>query len=524
MSFVRTRPMKVLTQTFLVSFAALALASCAAEGPLVQGDAGVLDMTLPEISEKLAAGTISSEKLTGLYLARISDMDRAGPQLNAFIALNPQALSLARQSDARRSAGETLGPLDGIPVGLKDNIETSGDMATTAGAYALKDNLTGRDSPLAAGLKAEGAIVLGKTNLSQWANFRSAKSSSGWSALGGQVKNPHILNRNPCGSSSGTGAAVAASMIAGGVGTETNGSVICPAAMNGIVGFKPTVGLVAQDYIVPISVSQDTAGPMTKSVRGAAMMLGAMAGDGMDYTAELDERSLSGIRLGVLNFSLNDNEGLNRRFLQALAVLEAKGAILVRIDTFEPDTDDFWDKALSVLHYEFKDGIDDYMANAAPTVQARSLADVIAFNTANAKLELEHYDQALFEISEAKGDLTSADYLSALSDIQKATRQAGIDRLLGENNLSALIAPSGPVSPERIFEKGDDWPDWAGAGYLAAIAGYPHLTVPMGVIDDIPVGLSFMGAKDSDAQMLSYGYAYEQASKARVTPKYLSGE
>lgn len=484
---------------------------------------GWIAKSLPEIAEGLQTGQVSSVELVLGYQARIEHIDRSGPTLQSVLALNPTALEDARDSDERRQLGKGWGPLDGVPILLKDNIETLDPVATTAGALALKDNVTGRDSPLVAGLRQQGAIILGKTNLSQWANFRSNDSMSGWSALGGQVRNPHMLDRNPCGSSSGSGAAAAASLAAGTVGTETNGSVICPSNVNGIVGFKPTVGLVSQQYIVPISHSQDTAGPMTKTVKGAAMMLTAMVNSdsAIDYAAALDVSSLNGKRVGVLRFAQGSNADIQARFDAALAVLEAQGAELVDIDAFEPDAENFWGDALSVLEYEFKHTLDAYLADTPDSVPTRSLAELIAFNQANADLEMALFGQDLFESSDAKGPLTDEAYLTELATIQSASRENGIDKLLADHSVSMLVAPSGPVSPRVDPINGDTWPAWAGAGYLAAIAGYPHITVPMGDVHGVPIGFSIMGAKDADADILSWGYAYEQASQMRVEPQYL---
>jgi amidase len=479
--------------------------------------------TLPEIAEGLRAGEVSSESLVQAYLDRIERVDRAGPTLQSVLALNPKALDDARALDARREAGDDLGPLHGVPILLKDNIETIDPVATTAGALALKDNVTGRDSPLVAGLRAAGAVILGKTNLSQWANFRSESSMSGWSALGGQVRNPHMLDRNPCGSSSGSGAAAAASLAAGAVGTETNGSIICPANVNGVVGFKPTVGLVSQRYIVPISSTQDTAGPMTKTVTGAAIMLAAMATDNdTDYTAALDADALQGARVGVMRFAEGSNADIVGRFNEALATLEQAGAILVEIDEFQTRAEDFWDKAGKVLRYEFKATLNDYLADAPPEVTVRDLDQLIAFNESNAAIELALFDQSIFEQSAALGDLSEQEYTEALEAVLSSTREHGIDAMLAEHDLAILVSPSGPVSPRVDPVNGDVWPAWAGGGYLAAIAGYPHLSVPMGTAHGIPIGISFIGAKDADAAVLGFGYAYEQASRQRVEPRYLT--
>ncbi|MEM9168160.1 MAG: amidase [Pseudomonadota bacterium] len=480
--------------------------------------------TLPEIAEALRAGDISAEALTMAYLARIDTIDRAGPTLQSVLSINPNALADARAADVARAAGEELGPLHGVPILLKDNIETKDPLATTAGALVLKDNVTERDAPLVAGLRAAGAIILGKTNLTQWANFRSEDSMSGWSALGGQVKNPHILDRNPCGSSSGSGAAAAASLAAGTVGTETNGSVSCPSSINGIVGFKPTVGLVSQQYIVPISSSQDTAGPMTKSVKGAAMMLSAMAtGEArVDYVAALDDAALTGARVGVLRFAEGGQNGIQARFNDALDDLKEAGAELVEIEEFEPSAEDFWGKAGKVLRYEFKATLNAYLADAAPAVPARTLADVMAFNEDNAAAELALFDQSLFEQSEATTGLETEEYVAARDAVQAATRADGIDKLLAEYEVDILVSPTAPLAATIDPINGDVWPDWVGAGWMAAIAGYPHVTVPMGTVRGLPVGLSFIGPKDADAAVLSYGYAYEQATYERVDPKFLA--
>lgn len=477
--------------------------------------------SLPELAEALKAGEISAEELTQAYLDRIEQVDRSGPTLQAVLTLNPDALDAARALDAKRAAGEPLGALHGLPILIKDNIETADAMPTTAGALALKDNITGRDSPLIAGLRAEGAIILGKTNLSQWANFRSNSSMSGWSALGGQVRNPHMLDRNPCGSSSGSGAAAAASLAAGTVGTETNGSISCPSTVNGVVGFKPTVGLVSQDYIIPISSSQDTAGPMTKSVRGAAMMLSAMAtGDTRtDYASALDDASLQGARIGVLRGAEGSNALIRERFHAALVDMEAAGAILVDIEDVDMPSG-FWGKAFDVLKYEFKATLNAYLATTPDAVTTRSLADLIAFNQQNAEAELALFNQDIFEQSNAMDGLESDGYRDAVALVQSATREDGIDRLLAEHDVIALVAPTGPLAPRVDPVNGDVWPDWPGAGFMAAIAGYPHLTVPMGTARGLPVGISFMGGKDQDATILSLGYAYEQASNARAEPQY----
>lgn len=481
---------------------------------------GLLAKTLPELSEDLAAGTLKSAALTQAYLDRIEKIDRNGPRLQSVLALNPDAVAQAEASDARRAAGESLGPLDGLPILLKDNIETLDPVATTAGSYALENNLTGRDSPLVAGLRAQGAVILGKTNLSQWANFRSEDSVSGWSAMGGQVRNPHMLDRSPCGSSSGSGAAIAASLAAGAVGTETNGSIICPSNVNGVVGFKPTVGVISQDYIVPISSTQDTAGPITKTVRGAALMMDAMASDGSSgYADALDAASLSGKRVGVLRFA-QGSEDVQSRFNVGLEAMEAAGAELVEIEAFDLDAENYGRDSYGLLQWEFKATLDDYLESSPADIPVRSLEDVIAFNLADAR-EMAVFDQSIMDKSQARSGLEDEAYLSAKANVQGATGERGIDALMAEYDVDMLVSPSGPLSSRVDPINGDTWPSWAGAGYLAAVAGYPHVTVPMGTVHNLPLGFSIMGTAGQDKDILSYAYALEQVTEARAEPGYL---
>ena len=431
---------------------------------------GWIAKTLPEIAAGVKAGEVSSEELVQAYIDRINRVDRDGPTLQSVLSLNPNALADARTADAKRAAGDTLGLLHGVPILLKDNIETKDPLATTAGALALKDNITGRDSPLVAGLRDAGAIILGKANLSQWANFRSNDSMSGWTALGGQVRNPHMLDRNPCGSSSGSGAGAASSMAAGAVGTETNGSVICPSNANGVVGFKPTVGLVSQQYIVPISSTQDTAGPMTKSVMGAAMMMNAMA-TGIakkDYVAALDQDILRGKRVGVLRYSAGSNKDINALFEESLNVLKEAGAELVEITENPVQLSEFGEYSFDVLLYEFKATLNEYLAATPDTVKTRSLAEVIAFNIENADIELALFDQSIFDAAEITSNLEDPRYIAARDAVLKATREEGIDKLLAEHNVDVLVAPSGPMVPRVDPINGDVWPPFPGSGSMAA--------------------------------------------------------
>ena len=525
-----------MTLIFIITLALMTIAGCStktnkpkhASLGVITADyraVGILAKSLPEIAEALNKGVITSETLVRLYLDRIAFVDKSGPRLQAVLTLNPDALAIAKELDMMRNAGKIKGSLHGVPILLKDNIESKGNIPTTAGALALKDNVTHRDSPLVAGLRDQGVVILGKTNLSQWANFRSERSLSGWTALGGQVRNPHMLDRNPCGSSSGSGAAAAASLASGTVGTETNGSVICPSNANGVVGFKPTVGIVPQQYIIPISSSQDTAGPMTKTVMGAAMMMNAMATEtpDVDYTAKLNRDALKGVRIGVLNFARGNFNPINKLFDIALKDLEAAGAILVNIDD-RPLTPEGYNKmAYDLLKYEFKDGLNAYLAStSAKQVKTRNLKQLIAFNQAHADIELALFDQSIFIASEGMDSLENLEYKNAVEVVQKTTRQEGLDKLMKDHHVSVLVAPSGPVSPRVDPINGDVWPEsWPGFSSHPARAGYPHATVPMGGVSSLSVGLSFIGDKNSDAEVLAYAFAYEQQSKRRFEPQYL---
>jgi len=487
---------------------------------------GIIAKSLPEIVKALNSGEISSEALVTLYLDRIEAIDKQGPRLQAILSINTDALTQAKALDTMRKEGLIKGPLHGVPILLKDNIESLDNMPTTAGALALKNNITHRDSPFVAGLRAQGAIIIGKTNLSQWANFRSEGSLSGWSVLGGQVRNPHMLDRNPCGSSSGSAAAAAASLAAGTVGTETDGSITCPSNANGIVGFKPTVGIVPQQYIIPISVSQDTAGPMTKTVKGAAMMMNAMATTtpNIDYTAGLNNNALKGVRVGVLNFAKGSSNQITQHFVTVLEDLVVAGAILVNIDERPKAPKGLGEMSYDILKYEFKDGINDYLASTrVDQVPVRTLQQLIDYNQVYAETELALFDQSIFIASQAMDSLKSKTYKTAVATVQKATREDGIDKLLSEHNVDVLVAPTGPVVPRVDPINGDVWPSsWPGFGSYAAQAGYPHVSVPMGEVHSLSVSLSFIGTKNTDANILAYAYAYEQQSQRRIEPHYLT--
>ena len=475
---------------------------------------------LAAASPSLAAGP--AELATRAAIARVQRID---PAINAVLALDPTAIAQARRIDGEPPRGA----LTGVPVLIKDNIEAAGPLPTTAGSLALIDNVTGRDAPLVTRLRAAGAVILGKTNLSEWANIRSNHSISGWSAVGGQTRNPHALDRDPCGSSSGSAAAVAAGLADYAVGTETDGSITCPAAINGVVGFKPTVGMVSRTHIVPISVSQDTAGPITRTVRQAAEMMDAIVGSDpadsatkeadahrANFVAALSPNSLRGARIGVMRFAAGF--GTDEPFEAALAMLKAQGATLVEIKSFD-------DKAIGpnetkVLHMEFKTGLNAYLATTPAAVTSRSLADIISFNSAHAAQEMGLFGQETFVAADKTKGTADPAYRAARTASFTAAGPNGIDRLLRENRLDALVGPTMPPAWKIDAVNGDQIAG-GGAGSLAAVAGYPHLTVPMGAVKGLPVGLSFMGPKWSDAKMLSFGYAYEQASHAAVPARLL---
>ncbi len=458
----------------------------------------------------------SSVERVEFALDRISKIDRSGPNLQSVLTLNPDALEIAKSLDGEEIERSLL---HGVPILIKDNVETK-DMPTTAGSYALKENEAGRDAPVVNALREAGAVILGKSNLSQWANFRSTNSTSGWSALGAQTRNPHALNRSPCGSSSGSGAAVAAGLVPAAIGTETNGSIICPSAMNGIVGFKPTVGLLSQELIVPISSTQDTAGPMTLTVEDAAIMMDALTKEGSAWRESAMEGTLQGKRIGVLNFARGDIEGVNENFDAVLETLKSQGATLVEIDEFEPP-EDFNKASFEVLKYEFKATLNAYLEEAAPNVKSRTLAAVISENT-ETPAEMAVFDQDILEMSEVLGDLESEEYKTALALVLNATQENGIDKMMSENELNALVAPS--TAPTFLIDHiyGDSYPGGTGAGWIAAIAGYPHITVPMGSVKGLPVGVSFMGQGGDDKAIMAIGYAFEQAGGNRITPGFIA--
>jgi amidase len=501
----------------------------AAGDPPRPGGYALEEKSIGQLQADLASGLTTAEKLVRGYRARIAAIDVAGPALHSIIVLNGNALADARRLDAERRAGHLRGPLHGIPVLIKDNIESDDGTATTAGSLALAANVTHRAAPVVRRIIDAGGIILGKTNLSEWANIRSTQPTSGWSAIGGLVKNPYVLDRNACGSSSGTGAAIAANLAAVGVGTETDGSVTCPAAFNSLVGLKPTVGLVSRTYVVPIAHSQDTPGPMGRSVEDVAILLTAMAGSDpddaatseadlykRDYAAGLAAASLRGKRLGVLRFAAGFAPDVSALFDQAIATLTALGAEIVDFKDYKPASE-IADEEQLVLITELKVDLNRYLASTPATVKTRSLAELITFNRATRR-ELSLFGQELFEQAEATAGLDDPAYLKARAASRRLAGPEGIDRLIAESKLDALIAPSyGPAYRVDVVT-GDH--DSGASSTLPAVAGYPHLTVPMGFIRGLPVGISFIGQAWTEEPLLRLGAAYERATHARRVPTY----
>ncbi|MEI7036064.1 amidase [Fulvimonas yonginensis] len=491
--------------------------------------------SVAEIQRQMEEGTLDSRTLARQFLDRIAQIDQAGPTLRSVIETNPDALTLASALDARRGkAGR--GPLYGIPVLLKDNIDTGDRMLTTAGSLALVDAPAPRDAGLVERLRKAGALVLGKTNLSEWANFRSSHASSGWSGRGGQTRNPYVLDRNPCGSSAGSGAAVAAGLATVAIGTETDGSIICPAASNGIVGIKPTLGLVSRSGIVPIAHSQDTAGPMARSVADAAALLGVIAGSdprdpataeadrhATDYTRFLDPDGLKGKRIGVVRQLAGAEPNADRVLEQTIALMKSQGAVIVDPVTV-PHLSDLGGPEMTVLLYEFKHDIEAYLATRL-TLEVRTLTDLIAFDRQHAAQEMPWFGQELFEQAQAKGPLTEKNYLDALAKAKRLAGPEGIDAALAKDHLDALLAPSwGPAFVTDLvlgdhIVSGD--PTVGGASQPAAVAGYPSIAVPAGFAHDLPVGIVLFGARWSEPTLISIAYGFEQHAGAWQPPRFL---
>jgi amidase len=491
------------------------------------------EVTLADLQAAMASGRMTARSITQQYIDRIQALDRAGPTLRAVLEINPDALSIADSLDRERRAGKVRGPLHGIPIVIKDNIDTADRMTTTAGSYALAGSIPLQDATIAARLRAAGAILLGKTNLSEWANFRSTHSSSGWSGRGGQAKNPYVLDRNPCGSSSGTGVAVAANMCAVGIGTETDGSIVCPSSLNGIVGIKPTVGLVSRAGIIPIAHSQDTAGPMTRTVRDAAILLGALAGADprdsatsssatrgqTDYTQFLDANGLRGARIGVARTKFFGYSDVTDKLINdALDAMKASGAVIVDPANIET-AGKFDDAEFDVLLYEFKADLNNYLASLGSKAPVKSLQDIIDYNDRHKDQEMPFFGQEIMIQAQAKGPLTEKKYLDELASNLKMSRTDGIDATMDKYKLDAIVAPTGsPAWPTDLIN-GDHF---TGASSTpAAVAGYPNINVPAGFSHGLPVGISFFGRAYSEPTLIKLAYAYEQATKHRRAPQFI---
>ncbi|HRH57547.1 MAG TPA: amidase [Chitinophagales bacterium] len=496
---------------------------------LATDDFPLNEITVDELQQKMKSGTYTARMITEWYLKRIKEIDKNGIKINAVIELNPDALAIADKMDSERKAGKVRGPLHGIPILIKDNINTGDKMMTTAGSLALNGHIAAKDAFIIQQVRNAGAVLLGKTNLSEWANFRSTRPTSGWSSRGGQTKNPYVLDRNPCGSSSGSGAAVAANLCVVAIGTETDGSITAPASFCGIVGIKPTVGLLSRSGIIPISKTQDTAGPMARTVKDAAILLTALTGIDYDdkvtleskgeiqkdYTQFLKTDGLRGKRIGIEKSFLNGHEGVVALYKKAIEVLKTEGAVIIEIELLKA-TAALSEAEFTLMKYEFKDGLNTYLKNA--NAKVKSLAEVIEFNKQHEATVMPFFKQETLEECDTKGGLESPEYKEA---IEKAgTARKIIDDLMTENKLDAIAGITIGL-PCCIDLVNGDYDTGFYFCSPAAMAGYPHITVPMGKVHELPVGLSFISGKYKEAEIISLAYGYEQASKNRESPGYL---
>ncbi len=529
----KSKVIQIIHRGILIVFTYLAI-SCQSGGGKVS-DASRFDFRFDEqdivhIQQGYSEGRYSVKELVQAYLNRIEAVDKNGPRLSAIISINPDAIRIAEELDRVLKSGKSHGPMFGIPVILKDNIDTHDRMPTTAGSRALKNSYPLNDSFVARRLREEGAVILGKANLSEWANFRGQLSTSGWSGLGGQTKNPYDLSRNPCGSSSGSAVAVAANLTIVAIGTETNGSIVCPAQTNGIVGIKPTVGLVSRSGVIPISVTQDTPGPMGRTVRDAAICLGAIVGvdsadektlasKGLyytDYTQFLHKDGLKGKRIGLDKSALGINYKVDTLFNSAVAFLKAQGATIVPIGAIDDKNVEGY--SYEIMLYEYKDGLNKYFGSLGPNALIKNVEQLIAFNETDS-VELRYFNQKYLELAQLKEELSSVKYKEMLTKMLRGSREEGMDRVMNANDLDAIIAPTGGPAWKTDLINGDN--DKIGSSSAAAQAGYPSITVPMGFIDELPVGISFFGRAWSEPNLIEMAYAYEIGTKVRRAPKFL---
>lgn len=527
-NFLRTGAVAAVASALPAEVPPLAAPSEAALAPGFE----FAEATIDALQERMKSGALTSRQLTAAYLERIAALDRKGPELRSVLETNPDALAIAEALDAERKAKGPRGPMHGIPVLLKDNIDTADRMTTTAGSLALEGSIAARDSFVAERLRAAGAVLLGKTNMSEWANIRSSRSSSGWSGRGGQCRMPYALDRNPSGSSSGTGIAVSANLATVGVGTETDGSIVSPSNNNGLVGVKPTLGLVSRSGIIPIAHSQDTAGPMARTVRDAAILLGALAGidprdaetagsrgrAAADYTAGLDARGLRGKRLGVARKQFGFHPDVDRAMEAALDVMKREGAVIVDPADI-PHLGEYGESEFEVLLFELKADLNVYLAGLGAKARVHSLADVIRFNEENKAREMPYFGQETFLQAQEKGPLTTPAYLEALEKNRRLSRKEGLDAVLDEHKLDAVVAPTG--GPAWLIDLVTSDHFGGGDSSAAAVAGYPHVTVPVGASFGLPFGISFMGRAWSEPTLLTIAYAFEQATHQRREPGLL---
>jgi len=494
-------------------------------------NAWLVEMKITDLQQGYREGKYSVRDVVSAYLERIEKIDKNGPTLNAIIFVNPDALQIAEELDREMAEGTIRGPLFGVPVVIKDNIDTHDKMPNTAGATVLRNSFPPSDSQVAKKLREAGAVIIAKSNLSEWANFRAGRSSSGWSGIGGQTKNPYVLDRNPCGSSSGSGAAVSANLCMMAIGTETDGSIVCPSNNNGIVGLKPTVGLISRSGIIPISFTQDTPGPMGRTVEDVAICLGALTGIDSadsktltakclaDYTGCLKKEGLKGKRIGVLKNSGGFSGMVDSLMIRAISEMKAQGAEIIEVEA--PSGRVYNNASYQVLLYEFKDGLNKYFASLGDKAPVKNLGELIEFNKTD-PVELRHFDQKILIEAESKGDLGTKEYLEALDNMHKATREEGIDKMMNSANLDALIAPTGSPAWKTDLILGDHFV--GGSSSLAAVAGYPAITVPMGFVEDLPVDITFFGRAWSEPLLIEIAYGYEQCSGHRRAPQYLPAD